>query len=363
MMPLPLVIAALGLSVCPISGTFDNPAWHAPRAGLEDKAKGLPTAVYWIVNPEPNAGEVARLQKSMASVLASRQAHERVRLFVLVYANKAPAPETTPRDFCAMLSMPDCREVRVEAIGATCTAAANPAGGTVVIARLVGEWYRHPILGELSRLTQAFVALTIKRRRGNTRYVRRDLVNFNEQLWLKSIAYQVLLQLGVTRAIFLDNDTVARKSLAGLLRTPLGDGYFAAFVKHCLTDNVYYADNIKADHGLVRSLGFVDAEAQSVNAGVFVLDLRRACAGAAHDRILQVMRAVAVDGAPLFDNLAALTDQPSILIGWAHNTTYVDARWNCRRTKSIYRRCFIVHDKTFRWPPPASRTAALPPPA
>lgn len=359
-------LAALtaGKPLCPVAREFLNPTYHTPPSGSVLPVEGC-TTVYWVIDGEPPPPALALLTRSVGSVLRHRNARagEKLCLFVIVHYAKEPAPASrlavcNELGAAAAAAAAGCHETVATRVHRACAvvprAFPSVAGAEIHAIHAIGEWLRHPLILELSALSRRFVELEQTRRMGNVDKIRMDLVRVGAQLWVRIFAYQLLMPHGAPRAIFLDTDTVVQSSLRPLFRTPLGGSFFVAYAQHCMTDPAFHSDHYNMRSNALRGFGFTSQRAQSVNNGVFVMDFRLACRGRIHQPLFRLLRLVSREGRVLFNNSAALFDQPVQVVGWAHNSTYVDARWNCRRLVHMYPTCHVVHDKEYHAVPGAS---------
>mmetsp|Transcript_13303 Transcript_13303/g.45116 ORF Transcript_13303/g.45116 Transcript_13303/m.45116 type:complete len:163 (+) Transcript_13303:283-771(+) len=113
-----------------------------------------------------------------------------------------------------------------------------------------------------------------------------------------------------------------------------------------MSDSFHHLEHIDVKHPTVRSRGFSHLAAQSINAGLFLMDYEGLCRARGVAQMVDVARAVAHRRQRLWNPRAGTFDQPVAAIGLAANATFVDPRWNCRRPMAFVHRCFIAHSKT-----------------
>lgn len=337
--------------ICPTAGEHANPLWHKPLEPVP-VPDGTPTSMYWVINPQPSPRHLAMLSHSVRAALHFRLPAERLRLVVVVFeAGLGGVANASAIAFCRhVLPAPNatagvvCDERVSTGPPSSCAVGdegAWPLGAHsyVTVVRARDGWAQHPALRDLARLRRIHVD------RHKAVGYRGDLSRFAGQVAFKWVADGVLLPLGVRRAIFRDVDTLSLASLQPLHRSPLGGPYIVAFAKLCMTDSFHRTERINVRHKLVQRLGFTKLSAQSINAGLFLMDFEQMCLRRGAEQLLQVARAAALGRQRLWSERAGTFDQPVAAIGLAANATFVDPRWNCRRPMAFLPNCYVSHSK------------------
>lgn len=337
-----------------------DPRWHRPSPGTELR-EGSPTTVYYVVDPQAPLRTIDQMNMSIVSILRTRETGRPLRLFVVVFG--VTRPGTGHADLCALLvpawrreqladdalaTQPGdrvCRELRNTRADESCTLPPSHAelsagsGVTLTVVRAAEAWHEHPRMRSILASWMRFK----KESKGQTKG-RPDLQRLAPTLLFRWFAPQLLLHLGVSRAIYLDADSCALTDLNPLYQLPLSARYPLGFVRRQRHDDVYTRDGYNVTNPIGMQYGFYSDDAQATNAGVYVLDTAHMCR-AGHLRLLdRLARQIVDDGSRLFGRNVGF-DQPLSMIALAANTTYADPRWNCRRPWSALRYCFLLHTR------------------
>lgn len=335
--------------LCPLPA-FAN---YSSPVQTDDLPSNEPTAVFWVINPHPNARFWIMLASSVYSVYSQRAPGETLHLIILVY----PRSSRTGGVSCdrllhgnkigpslgTLMEGVRCRDVTVRTTRRGCTAAVRPMrrSAEITIATAAGEWNHHPVLSALASARRTFFE-NYKLAR-NLPNPREDLVEHAEQTFLRYVAYGLLLLLGVRRAVYLDVDVTAKASLRPLHRTRLSWPITVGVVARCAND--VDGSQFNRNDPVVRAMGFRDPYTQVFNSGVLVLDLQGLCLHRGDLQLLRVANRSIHAEKSLWNAKAGSYDQPVAIIGWASNVTMLDPRWNCRKPVEAFKYCRIVHEK------------------
>ncbi|KAJ8601204.1 hypothetical protein CTAYLR_003258 [Chrysophaeum taylorii] len=138
-------------------------------------------------------------------------------------------------------------------------------------------------------------------------------------------AHLALLPLGVTRALFMDADVLARVDVSTLFATDLNRARFVGAARRCASKRAAYQPHVQFRDELVKEFG-LKSSAMLVNAGVLVVDLEAYCAATVLDGLKAVLRRH-IAGPPLWRDG---NNQPPFTIAAARHITFVDPAWNVR---------------------------------